>query len=178
MQGEEAPQGAMHRPQTRPSSPSSELHLAGEKWGPAHAAKGALYRQNLRHAHPQSYLDAGENIAARPSPPSPPSGTFSGRTPPMTADVLLETNRLASSARGLFLRPVVMAALCLLPSALGPGPCLRLVSSSRVFVSPSLMANWDRIRLTRLGADPPIQRSCCDMSSPRTTYGLTPPSLS
>lgn len=37
---------------------------------------------------------------------------------------------------------------CPLPWALGP-----------VFVSSSLMANGDRIRLTRLGADPPIQRS-------------------
>lgn len=50
--------------------------------------------------------------------PRPRHDTFSGSAPPMTAEVLLETNRLASPARGLFLRPVVIAALCPLPWAL------------------------------------------------------------
>lgn len=57
---------------------------------------------------------AGENIAARPSASSRLLWYCST---PMTAEVWLETNRLASITRGLFLHPVVVVALC-------PGPCL------------------------------------------------------
>lgn len=73
---------------------------------------------------------------------------FSGSAPPHDSRRPARNKRIGQYCQG----PVSSSRCdrCPLPWALGP---------ALSFVSSSLMANGDRIRLTRLGADPPIQRS-------------------